>query len=91
MVTLTQGSGRDQAPVSMNKYEKFLGFRGEARVRYLDGEFQVLSQGDFVRCAVTGSVIPLNELKYWSVALQEPYANAAASLKRHLEQKQRQR
>lgn len=57
----------------------------EARIRYLDGDFQVLSPGSFVRCAVTGDSIPLDELKYWSVARQEPYADAAASLKRELE------
>ena len=71
----------------MNKIEKFIGFRGEARVRYQDGEFQVLTQGDFVRCAVTGAVIPLTQLKYWSVELQEPYANASASLQRIMERR----
>jgi hypothetical protein len=29
---------------------------------------------------VTGKMIPLDELKYWSVDRQEPYADAAASL-----------
>lgn len=57
----------------------------EARIRYLDGDFQVTSPGAFVRCAVTGDSIPLDELKYWSVARQEPYANVAASLQRELD------
>jgi hypothetical protein len=57
----------------------------EARIRYLDGDFQVTSPGAFVRCAVTGESIPLDELKYWSVERQEPYINAAASLQRELE------
>ena len=69
----------------MNRHEKFVGFKGEARVRYLDGEFQILSQGDFVRCAVTGEPIPITDLKYWSVELQEPYLNAEVSLKRYLQ------
>ncbi|MEP4421982.1 MAG: DUF2093 domain-containing protein, partial [Nitratireductor sp.] len=43
----------------------------EARLRYLDGDFQVTSPGSFVRCAVTGEPIPLDELRYWSVARQE--------------------
>ena len=38
----------------MNRIDKFFGLRGEAKVKFLDGEFQVLSPGDFVRCAVTG-------------------------------------
>ena len=29
----------------------------EARIRYLDGDFQVTSPGSFVRCAVTGEQI----------------------------------
>ena len=69
----------------MSKLERFFGMKGEARVRYLDGEYQVLGAGDFVRCAVTGEVIALSDLKYWSVERQEAYIDAAASLKRHLE------
>jgi hypothetical protein len=57
----------------------------EARIRYLDGDFQVTSPGAFVRCAVTGESIPLDELKYWSVERQEPYINAEASLQREME------
>lgn len=57
----------------------------EARIRYLDGDFQVTSPGAFVRCAVSGENIPLDELKYWSVARQEPYASAVISFNRELE------
>ena len=51
-----------------------------ARLHYLPGTFRVLSHGDHVVCAVTRQPIPLGELKYWSVARQEPYATADASL-----------
>ena len=57
----------------------------EARLRYMDGDFQVASPGAFVRCAVTGESIPLDELKYWSVARQEAYVSAAVSLAREIE------
>lgn len=67
----------------MNRFEGPGG--REARVRYLDGDFQVITPGAFVRCAVTGEPIPLDELKYWSVARQEAYANAEVSLSRELE------
>lgn len=67
----------------MNRFEGPGGW--EARIRYLDGDFQVLSPGTFVRCAVTGDIIPLDELKYWSVARQEAYASATVSLARELE------
>lgn len=69
----------------MNRIDKLFGLQGEARVRYLDGEFQLLSPGDFVRCAVTGTPIQLQDLRYWSVALQEAYASAEISFKRHVE------
>lgn len=69
----------------MNRFEKLFGLRGEARLRYLDGEYQVLSPGDFVRCAVSGQPIPLADLRYWSVELQEAYATPEASFQRYLE------
>jgi hypothetical protein len=52
-----------------------------ARLQYLPSTFRVLSDGDHVICAVTGAVIPLHELRYWSVERQEAYADAEASLK----------
>jgi hypothetical protein len=51
-----------------------------ARLHYLPGTFRVLSHGDHVVCAVTHQPIPLADLKYWSVARQEAYVSAAASL-----------
>ena len=52
-----------------------------ARLQYLPSTFRVISDGDHVICAVTGAVIPLHELRYWSVERQEPYADADASLR----------
>ncbi|MCA1370806.1 DUF2093 domain-containing protein [Bradyrhizobium sp. BRP14] len=52
----------------------------EAKIRYLDGDFQVVLAGSHVVCAVTGKAVPVDELRYWSVARQEPYVDAAASL-----------
>ena len=56
---------------------------GEAKLQYLDGDFRVISPGTFVRCAVSDVRIPLDELKYWSVDLQEAYAQPSAVLQRH--------
>jgi hypothetical protein len=55
---------------------------GEAEVKYLDGDFRVVKPGAFVRCAVTGTAIPLEELKYWSVDHQEAYASPEAVAER---------
>ncbi|WP_018388551.1 DUF2093 domain-containing protein [Ancylobacter sp. FA202] len=65
----------------MNRFERFSA-SGEAEVRYLDGDFRVVRPGTFVRCAVTGEAIPLDELRYWSVDLQEAYATPEAVLAR---------
>ena len=62
----------------MNRFEGS-GSR-EAKIRYLDGDFQILLPGGYVICAITGKQIPIDELKYWSVDRQEAYADAAASL-----------
>ena len=59
----------------------------EARLRYLQGTYQLLSPGDHVVCASTGVRIPLADLKYWDVENQEPYANAVAATKAY-EQRQ---
>ncbi len=50
--------------------------RREAKIRYLDADFQIVREGEFVRCAATGTIIPLNDLRYWSVARQQPFGSA---------------
>ena len=75
----------------MNKFERIFGLKGEARVRFMDGEFQVVSPGDFVICAVTGRPIALPDLRYWSVELQEAYVTPDASLQRYRETRRRGR
>jgi hypothetical protein len=54
----------------------------EAQVRFLDGDFRVVAPGSFVRCAVTGEPIPIEELRYWDVDLQEAYRDPHAKLQR---------
>jgi hypothetical protein len=67
----------------LNRTDRSSPMAGEAEVKYLDGDFRVVRPGAFVRCAVTGLPIPLEELKYWSVDLQEAYANPDVVLQRH--------
>lgn len=51
----------------------------EARLRYMQSTFQLLSPGDYVVCAVTGVRIALADLKYWDVDSQQAYADATAA------------
>jgi len=71
----------------MNRLEKKFPLKGEATLVFGDGDYQVVSPGKFIRCAVTGEPIPLDDLRYWSVELQEPYANADISLRRTRDKK----
>ncbi len=47
-----------------------------ARLHYMANGFRVLSSGDHVVCAASGAAIPLDELRYWDVAGQRPFATA---------------
>jgi hypothetical protein len=47
-----------------------------AKLHYLANNFRLLSAGDHVLCALSGEKIPLDQLRYWSVARQEAYATA---------------
>lgn len=67
----------------LNRTDRSSPMPGEAEVKYLDGDFRVVRPGAFVRCAVTGVPIPLEELRYWSVDLQEAYASPEEVLQRH--------
>jgi hypothetical protein len=66
----------------MNRFERHPPMPGEAQVEYLDGEFRVIKPGPYVTCAVTGQRIPLEELRYWDVDLQEAYVSPQAKLQR---------
>jgi len=69
----------------MNRFERDLPMKNEAKLRYGGGEFDVIKPGAFVRCAVSGQAIPLDELRYWSVELQEAYATPDIAFARYVE------
>jgi hypothetical protein len=76
-------AARAEVAILLNRFDRSSPMAGEAEVKYLDGDFRVVRPGAFVRCAVTGVPIPLEELKYWSVDLQEAYSSPEAVLQRH--------
>ncbi len=65
----------------MNRFERQPQPAVEAEVEYRDGDYRVRKAGAFVRCAVTGEPIPLEELRYWNVDRQEAYSSPEARLK----------
>ncbi len=45
----------------------------KAKLNFKHNFFEIVEEGDFVICAVSGKEIPLQELNYWNVDLQEAY------------------
>jgi hypothetical protein len=58
--------------------------RREAKLKYLDADFQVVREGDYVRCAATGDPISLENLRYWNVERQVPFRSAEAAFSEFL-------
>ena len=74
---------------SMNFLDPILPQTREAKLRYLDAEFEVVKEGEFVRCAVTGDPIRLDKLLYWDVDRQRPYGSAEVAFAELLNRRSR--
>ena len=66
----------------MNLFDRKSPQAAEAEIRFLDGDFRIVRPGQYVRCAITGEPIPIEELRYWDVDRQEAYATPEALLER---------
>ena len=54
-----------------------------AKLKYLPNNFEILENGDYVICAISGKKILLENLTYWNVEDQEAYYSyVEASLKK---------
>ena len=60
----------------MNFLDQTIPQQREARLRYLDADYQILREGEFVRCGVTGDPIRVENLRYWSVGRQVAFKSA---------------
>jgi len=59
-----------------------------AKIKYLPNNFEIIENGDYVKCAISGKKISLKELNYWNVDLQEAYYSAKeAQIKREILEK----
>tara|TARA_Y100001970_G_scaffold293579_1_gene441319 strand:+ start:5422 stop:5622 length:201 start_codon:yes stop_codon:yes gene_type:complete len=45
----------------------------KAKLLYKNNSYDVIEEGSFVTCAISGKEIPLKDLNYWNVELQEAY------------------
>jgi hypothetical protein len=62
----------------MNRLDRRAPMSGPAEIEYLDGDFRIVKPGAYVICAATGAQIPIEDLRYWNVDRQEPYAGPEA-------------
>jgi len=56
-----------------------------AKIKYLPNNFEIIEDGAYVLCAVSGKEISLDELNYWNVDLQEPYFSYIEAFKKREE------
>ena len=57
----------------------------KAKLKYKHNSFEIIEEGEFVICAISGKEIPLHQLNYWNVDLQEAYYSPKeAQLKREI-------
>ena len=47
--------------------------RKKAKLLFKHNSFDIIEEGDFVLCAISGKEIILEKLNYWNVELQEAY------------------
>ena len=45
----------------------------KAKVIFKHNSFEIIEEGDYVICAISGKEIMLQNLNYWNVDLQEAY------------------
>tara|TARA_Y100000591_G_C21708154_1_gene631949 strand:+ start:761 stop:970 length:210 start_codon:yes stop_codon:yes gene_type:complete len=61
-------------------------FKKLAKIKYLPNNFEIIEDGDYVICAISGKKISIQSLNYWNVDLQEPYfSHIEASIKKENE------
>ena len=57
----------------------------KAKLKFNPNNFEIIEEGDYVVCAVSGKKISLNQLIYWNVELQEAYYSAKEAQLRYEE------
>tara|TARA_B100001093_G_C26385004_1_gene824608 strand:+ start:258 stop:455 length:198 start_codon:yes stop_codon:yes gene_type:complete len=61
----------------------------KAKLKYKANSFDIIKNGDHVICAVSKQEIPLENLSYWNVELQEAYFSPIEAQKRYQEIKKK--
>tara|TARA_B100000242_G_scaffold293956_1_gene273884 strand:- start:1218 stop:1442 length:225 start_codon:yes stop_codon:yes gene_type:complete len=59
----------------------------KAKLIFKHNSFDILEEGDYVLCAVSGKEILLKDLSYWNVDLQEAYFSPIEANDRYMKLK----
>ena len=59
--------------------------KNKAKLKFNANNFEIVEEGEYVICAVSGKKIPLNQLTYWNAELQEAYYSAKEAQQRYEE------
>jgi hypothetical protein len=59
----------------------------KAKLIFKHNSFEILEEGDYVLCAVSGKEILLKDLSYWNVDLQEAYFSPIEANDRYMKLK----
>ncbi len=55
----------------------------KAKLIFKHNYFEIVEEGDYVICSISGKEIPLKNLSYWNVDLQEAYYSAVEANERY--------
>ena len=55
----------------------------KAKLKFNPNNFEIIEDGDYIECAVSGKRISLNKLTYWNVDLQEAYFSPKEAQERY--------
>ena len=59
----------------------------KAKLIFKHNYFEIVEEGEYVLCAISGKEIKLQNLSYWNVELQEAYFSAIEANERYKAQK----
>ena len=61
----------------------------KAKLIFKHNYFEIVDEGDYVLCAISGKKINIKNLSYWNVDLQEAYYSSKEANQRYNQQKKK--
>ena len=64
-------------------------YKKKAKLLFKHNYFEIIEEGNYVLCAISGKEIKLQNLNYWNVDLQEAYYSSIEANERFKTQKKK--